>query len=212
MTPSKSSSKLLAITAGQLISAILLIATPAIAQPAATAQQRGRSGSSDKVNPNAAAMKGFIDRVNAYVALQKKVDNGLPKLRGDETSSEIEAHQAAMAARIKLARRNAKPGDIFGDAAPIVRGIIRKDASLRTGRDSRAAMEEVPKYDPPAVNAAYPEKGALATMPPLLLDQLQRLPEGLEYRFMGNDLILRDVQANLIADFVNEALAPISKK
>jgi hypothetical protein len=175
-------------------------------------QRRGASGVNQEVNPNAAAVKGFIDRVNEYVALQKKVDNDLPRLRGDHTPSEIEAHQAAMAARIKLARKDAKPGAIFGGAAPIFKAIIRRDANLRSIRDSRAAMEEVPKYDPPAVNAAYREKAALATMPALLLDQLQRLPEGLEYRFMGNDLILRDVQANLIADFLNEALAPISKK
>ena len=52
----------------------------------------------------------------------------------------------------------------------------------------------------------YPEKIALATVPPLLLERLQRLPDGVEYRFMGRDLILRDSFSNLIVDVVPEAV------
>ena len=163
------------------------------------------------VNPKAAAIKAFADRVNDYVALQKKVDDGLPKLSGRDDPSKIEAHQAAMAGRIKMARAAAKRGDIFGSAEPVLMAVIREDAHLRSLREARAAMEEVPKFDPPAVNTAYPEKAALATVPPLLLDALPKLPEGLEYRFMGNDLVLRDTKANLIADFINNA-APMAAK
>jgi hypothetical protein len=41
----------------------------------------------------------------------------------------------------------------------------------------------------------------------MLLDVLPRLPEELEYRFVGRDLILRDVKANLIVDFIPGILA-----
>ena len=177
----------------------LTIVTPAITQERAP------------VNPNAAAIKGFVDRVKEYVALQKKLDDGLPKLTGKDDPSKIETHQAAMSGRVKIARASAKRGDIFGSAEPVLMAVIKEDANLRTLREARAAMEEVPKFDPPAVNTAYPEKAALATVPPLLLDALPRLPEGLEYRFMGNDLILRDTKANLIADFINNA-APLAAK
>ncbi len=37
----------------------------------------------------------------------------------------------------------------------------------------------------------------------------RELPEGLEYRFMGNDLVLRDTKANLIADFINNAVPTV---
>ena len=56
-----------------------------------------------------------------------------------------------------------------------------------------------------------PEKAALATVPPLILVNLPRLPDGLEYRFMGRDLILRDRDANLIVDFVSGAV-PVSAR
>jgi hypothetical protein len=203
-------SKLLANVNGKLIClftfGMLAIAT------AADAAQAPKGTTGEKVNPHAAAIKAFLDRTNDYIALQKKVDDGLPKLSGDEDPSKIEAHQAAMAARIKIARANAKPGDIFGEIAPIVKRVVREDANLRKLRDARAAMEEVPKFDPPKVNAAYPEKLPLATVPPLILDALPRLPEGLEYRFMGNDLILRDTRANLVADYINGAVPAPNRK
>jgi hypothetical protein len=171
-----------------------------------TMQER-RNVPDPSVNPTGAAVKAFHDRVNAYVALQKKVSSDLPKLNGDATPSAAEAHQAAMAARVRLARPNPKRGEIFGDAEPIVRAVVNTDKEFRSLRDRRAAMEEVPPFDPPKLNAAYPEKLPLATVPPLILDQFPRLPEGyLEYRFMGNDLILRDVMANLIVDFINNAV------
>jgi hypothetical protein len=202
-------SKLLAIANRKLICTATVAALLIAGSGEAGQQPKGTAG---EANPHAAAIKGFQDRVKAYVDLQKKVDDGLPKLSGNEDPSKIEAHQAAMAARIKLARANSKPGEIFGDVAPVFKAVIRDDAHLRKLRDSRAAMEEVPKFDPPRVNAAYPEKLPLATVPPLILDALPRLPEGLEYRFMGNDLILRDTKANLIADFVNGAVpAPNGK-
>jgi hypothetical protein len=72
-------------------------------------------------------------------------------------------------------------------------------------------MEEVPPSDPPRVNALYPEKAPLATVPPLILGNLPRLPEGVEYRFMGRDFVLRDVKANLVVDYINEAV-PDSKR
>jgi hypothetical protein len=61
------------------------------------------------------------------------------------------------------------------------------------------------------VNTLYPEKAALATVPPLILVNLPRLPDGLEYRFMGRDLILRDRDANVVVDFVPGAV-PVLKK
>ena len=185
------------------VAALLLLVSPAA--------QEKRDAGAPAVNPKAAAIKGFLDRLNEYSGLQKKVDNGLPKLSGNEDPSKIEAHQAAMASRIKMARASAKRGDIFGSAEPVLMAVIRDDANLRTLREARAAMEEVPKFDPPAVNTPYPEKAALATVPPLLLDALPRLPEGIEYRFMGNDLILRDTKANLIADFINNAVPTAAK-
>ena len=68
--------------------------------------------------------------------------------------------------------------------------------------------DDAPPTAPPCVNDSYPDGGALTTMPPQLLQILPRLPSGLEYRFIGRDLILWDTHAGLIIDFIPRALSP----
>jgi hypothetical protein len=59
---------------------------------------------------------------------------------------------------------------------------------------------------PAAVNADYPAGRSIPVMPPCLLAELPPLPEELQYRFVGRDLILWDVHAGLIVDFVPNAI------
>jgi hypothetical protein len=157
-------------------------------------------------------LKAFADRVDAYVDFKKKLQADLPKPKpGDRGTGKAEATEDTMAARLQAARKDAKPGAIFGDAALYFKQIIEKDSETRGIRDAYASMQEVPSQNPPAVNAVYPEKAALATVPPLILVNLPRLPDGLEYRFMGRDMILRDRDANLIIDFLPGAVPALKR-
>jgi len=208
-------SKLLAIPAiGRQISAIgstlvVIAGCPgALASPSAQASASTAAASTvDRED----ALKGFKQRVEGYVDLKKKLHADLPRPKpGDRGTGQVESTEDTLAARIVAARKGARPGDIFGSAATYIKQIIQHDAQTRGIRDAYAAMEEVPAQSPPAVNAVYPEKAALATVPPLILVNLPRLPDGLEYRFMGRDMILRDRDANLIVDFVTGAV-PVVK-
>jgi hypothetical protein len=163
----------------------------------------------DAVNPRARTLAAFEQRLEDYVAMKKKLDDGLPPAAPGDTIAAIEARKKLLADRLKSARQNAKPGDLFGDAAPILKQIIERDAENRGVRDAYAAMQEVPARNPPMLNAAYPEKAALATVPPLILVNLPRLPDNIEYRFMGRDMILRDRDTNLILDIAVGAVPAI---
>jgi hypothetical protein len=163
------------------------------------------------VNPEAEAMAQFSKRVAAYLALQKKVEATLPSQKATDNPELIKTHVSSLADAIRSARADAKAGDCFDGASDQFRRIIRQDAGERSVRDSFAAMQEVPKRTPPRVNANYPETAALATVPPLILQRLQRLPDGIEYRFMGRDLILRDTKANLIVDVLPEAVPTVGR-
>lgn len=180
---------------GALATVLLLICA---AVRSASAQQA--------VNPPAAVLKGFSDRVQQYIEVGRKADAPLSKLSPTNDPVKIDVHKKALAEAIQAARRDAKQGDVFGNAADHFRRIIRQDARRRTVRDAYAAMQEVPRQQPVSVNAEYPTDQALATVPPLILTRLPRLPEGLEYRFMGRDLILYDSSSNLIVDFIHEAV------
>jgi len=164
-----------------------------------------------RVNPQAEAMAHFSERVTAYLSLQKKVEGKLSSQKETNDPERIKTHIANLAQGIRLARADAKAGDVFNGAAEQFRQIIREDAKDRSVRDAFAAMQEVPTRTPPRVNADYPETAALATVPPLILKRLQQLPDGVEYRFMGHDLILRDTKANLIVDLLPGAVPTVGR-
>jgi hypothetical protein len=202
-----SRSKLLAnpavavIVAPVLLALSLALPTPAGAQP--------KVPDEPPVAPDA-VLKAFSDRVSAYVAMKKKLEADVPRVKpGDGATGRVESREQQLTARLREARKEAKVGDIFGDAAAYFRQTIVRDTATRGVRDAYAAMQEVPPRSPPAVNATYPKEAALATVPPLILVNLPRLPDGLEYRFMGRDLILRDRDANLVVDFVRDAVPAI---
>jgi hypothetical protein len=166
----------------------------------------------ERVNPQAEAMAHFSERVMAYLSLQKKVEGTLSTQKETNDPERIKTHIASLAKGIRAARAGAKAGDLFDGASEQFRQSIRQDAKERSVRDAFASMQEVPKRTLARVNADYPETAALATVPPLILQRLQRLPDGVEYRFMGRDLILRDTKANLIVDVLHEAVPTVGRK
>ena len=67
-------------------------------------------------------------------------------------------------------------------------------------------MDENVKFIPLKVNQRYPDAIPLTSMPPDVLKALPGLPEEMEYRFVGDQLVLLDPHAHLIADFIPDAL------
>ena len=59
---------------------------------------------------------------------------------------------------------------------------------------------------PPLVNGAFSWRTAVPT-PPCVLAVLPPLPDELQYRFVGRDLVLVDIEANLIVDVLPEAIS-----
>jgi len=204
VTQLRNNSKLLANLAVHLFLAGLLAASVLFTTTAQAAAQR-------PVNPGAKKLKEFGDRIGKYVDLQNKLDGRLPSQAPSNDPGKAQAHRKALADAIRKARAGARIGDVFGDTAGQFRLIIEQDARDRSVRDAFAAMLEVPRSVAPRVNAEYPEQAPLATVPPLILARLQPLPDGLEYRFMGRDLILRDTKANLIVDVVHDAVPTIRR-
>jgi hypothetical protein len=52
----------------------------------------------------------------------------------------------------------------------------------------------------------FPAANEMATMPPSLLRALPPLPVELEYRLVGEHLVLRDVKAAMILDYIPNAV------
>lgn len=162
------------------------------------------------VNPDAKVLEDFKSRVNAYVELRNDLRKQAPPLKETKDAGEIQAAQDALAEKIRAARKDAKPGDILTpDVRRVFRRLMSPEMKGREGADAKQSMKEdapAPKSVPLKVNAKYPEKAPLPTVPPNLLAALPKLPEDIEYRFIDKDLILLDVRANLIVDYMQNAI------
>jgi hypothetical protein len=159
------------------------------------------------VNAYGAAVKAFRDRADAYLALRKKAGGGLPALRETDDPNKLAPRQQALGEAIRTARRGARSGDLFGpEIGARARTLVREDWAHRARQDKAAITEDIPPGWVAKVNATYPTSLPLATFPASLLAELPPLPEGLEYRFAGRHLIIRDAEANIVVDVLADVL------
>jgi hypothetical protein len=82
-----------------------------------------------------------------------------------------------------------------------LRRLIKRDFRTRSTAERKLMMDEIPNFRP-RVNQVYPSVWPLATFPATLLKVMPALPEVLEYRLLSEALILRDVKANIVVDFI----------
>jgi len=160
---------------------------------------------------DAAALATMNDRLKQYVDLHNKVQQSLPTLPKEATPQQIDKNQRAMERLVREARAKAKPGDIFTpDARPVIRRLLATVFGGPDGKQLKAAIMDENQAAPSAVkltvNGRYPDTVPLATVPPQVLQTLPMLTEDLEYRFIGDSLILLDVHAHVIADFIEDVV------
>lgn len=156
----------------------------------------------------AQAVETFEAQVKEYRALHKKLESTVPGLPRHPTPEQVDKSQRALGDRIKSARRDAKPGEFFTPGMQAyVKRVLGAILSGPDGKVIRASiMDENPGVPSLTINERYPPSIPLATMTPHILAALPKLPEDLEYRFIGLRLILLDTQADIILDFAEGIL------
>lgn len=161
-----------------------------------------------KVNETARIFQEFIKRAQQFADLHKKIQSQLPPIDANATPPMISRYQKSLASAIQDGWANAREGDIFfPEARSEFRRIIVSEFAGPNGESARALIQEDrPRKLFLRVNAVYPDGVPLAAVPPSLLSNLPRLPREVEYRFVNRDLILLDVSANLIVDFIRDVV------
>jgi len=154
------------------------------------------------------ATQAFEERVNQYVTLHRLLEGPLHLLRPTRDIGEVQAAMRALGATIQVARANARQGDLI---TPEVARLFRRRIATCLAPEEWAgiladnAEEQAEAAGPPpplAVNMEWPEEVLFAFVPPQLLAVLPHLPPELQYRIIGNALVLWDHHANLIVDFL----------
>jgi hypothetical protein len=172
------------------------------AAPATPAETPATLADTYTPKTDGAATAEFDKRVAAYVDVHKKADGQVPSLKRTDDPKEISSREFALGDAIRVLRADARPGDImFREIAEEFRRLIKKDFRSRSPRERKIFLDEIPNFRP-TINQRYPSEWPLATFPATLLDVMPKLPEILEYRLLSEALILRDVKANIVVDFI----------
>ncbi len=145
-------------------------------------------------------------RAKHYLDFRERVAGNAP--RPTATPAKITAAQRQLADKVRVARAGARQGEVF---TPEIAEYVRKQIALSLdGRDGGHIRASLRHSEPVnmtlQINQSYPDNVPLQSTPPSLLLSLPELPAGLEYRLVGRELVLRDVDANIVVDYVANAL------
>ena len=185
------------------------------ASPATTRSPSSAPATERLVGPlspaDAQALATMNDRLRDYVDLHTKIERSLPKMPKEATPQQIDKNQRALEKMVREARATAKPGDIFTpQARPVIKRLLASVFAGPDGKQLKASIMDENQAPPSAAkltaNSRYPDSVPLTSIPPQVLQTLPKLTEDLEYRFVGDSLILLDVHAHLIADFIEDVL------
>ena len=171
----------------------------------------GNGAPAAQVSANVPAVTVFVERVNEYVALHKKLEATLPKLPQEATPVQIDQNERALGKLIQDARKGAQRGDLFTPEMTIfVKNLMAQVFGGPGGQKLRSSvMDENVKELPLKVNQRFPDVIPISTMPPAILKALPELPEQMQYRFVASQFVLLDSHSHLVADFIPAVLPPI---
>jgi hypothetical protein len=169
-------------------------------------QDAKKTSTDPAVNPDAAALAEFKKRVDEYADMHEELAKGDAKPQETADPAKISATRQALAARVQATRVTAKQGDLFTPAAqPVFRRLLSPELKGEDGHDAKAILKDdapAPGTVPFKVNAKYPENQPLPSVPANLLLTLPALPAPLEYRIVGKHLLILDMAADLVADYM----------
>jgi hypothetical protein len=175
---------------------------PTVPEPITPVQKATAS----PANPDSAVLADFNARLDNYVKKQRALMKDAP-VAEDATPEQITARQETLAAELRAVRKNAKQGDIFTpQVAALFKRLMSPELKGADGRETKAEIKEDGAKVWLRVNATYPPEQPLSTVPPNLLANLPQLPMDVEYRIVSRHLLLRDVDANIIVDFIYNAI------
>ena len=187
---------------------VLVLRTAAAAALTLTLFSPARTAAQVKVNEDARLSADFVARVKAYVDLHNKLEGTLPHLPDKPTPDQLNTHQRALGRLIAQARVGAGQGALLSrDTRAYLRRQIVRALATPEGPSLRSSiLDENPGRIQLQVNGRYPDGVPFATTPPQILAALPRLPDEVEYRFIGDRLLLLDVHAQIVADYMEGAL------
>lgn len=164
-----------------------------------------------ELEPFRAALERYIDATQPFRRDAASKSAAVPSQTGTAPGAEVAVRlrerTTANAIRTEV-RPGARQGDIF---SPPVADLIRREieAAFKSPKVDLIRDELQEQNEGHQAEAAAPQVNqslAAPRVPPMLLSILPELPEQVEFDFHGRTLLIRDVDANIVVDFIPDAL------
>ena len=157
----------------------------------------------------AETLEEFQDEIDEYVELRHTLESQLPSVPPQAAPEQVHAHVIALGERIISARQRAKQGDMFfSQIDSLIRERARAVFARPEGAQYEATIQDEQSERNVAahVNQRYPDDLPLSAVPASVLVSLPPLPPELQYRFLRRHLILIDIGARIIVDYLPDVL------
>jgi hypothetical protein len=196
------------------IAVAMAVLSCATTDPTTAAPQSGsgkpviEGAASPQSTAESAAYAEFRKRVDDYLQVHRRAQQKAPGRSTEASPEAIDKHQRALAGLIQQERAGAKRGDIITpESEKAMKAVLGRVFGGPDGKQLKSSiMDENPGPVKISVNGRYPDEVPLSTVPPQVLASLPKLPKEIEYRFVGDNLVLLDVQAHIVIDYIAGAL------
>lgn len=190
-------------TPGAFSSIMIACIFVAGAVPCRGSQAAAASASDHKV------LSDFSKKAQNYAAKEHMLAQD--KMKPTTDVAKLQQQRKQLRDAVQQSRPNARQGDFFSaEVAQAFRTTLQKLLSGPDGKKIRASLDHAEPGAPASfkVNGEFPNQNGqpIQSVPPTVLKVLPELPKGLEYCIAGKALALRDSAANMVVDYLPNAL------
>ena len=194
---------------------LIIVLAAAVISAACTACSPTLPPTTVPAQPNVAyepfktALQAYVDQTQPF---RKEAAQEAEKVPGKATPNAtaeqaVRTRQNALADALRTRLRpNAKQGDLF---SPTTAAEIQKEIKAMFDSPQRdLLLDEMAEQMNTPANTPKPtinQRLVAPRVPPRLIELLPPLPKQLEYDFTDRSLVLRDIDADLVVDFVPDA-------
>ncbi len=160
------------------------------------------------------ALQTYVDQTQPFRKTAAQEAERVPGKAAADTGAEqsVRTRQDSLADALRTKiRPNAKQGDLVTpDMATAISGEIKK--AFDTAKRGLILDELAEQNGTPATTAtpAIHQLLVAPRVPPRLMELLPPLPKQLEYDFVGRTLVVRDVDADVVIDYIPNAIPELA--
>ena len=183
----------------------LVLASVVVLAPAAVSSCQSPPVSA----PDQKVLSDFSKKAKDYIGKEQMLTES--KMKPTADVAKLQQQRKQLRDAVQQSRANARQGDFFtAEAAEAFRKDLLNILNGPEGKKNKVSLNHA---EPGAsaefrVNGEFPNQNGqpIQSVPPSVLKGLPALPKGLEYCIAGKTLALRDSAANMVVDYLPNAL------